>query len=626
MLIQGAFESSPQSYEVSTVDKLQDAYLLCTEQSYDLIICNFQLPDGEGIELLSSEHIKDVCPVIIITDHGDERIAVDVIKAGALDYVIKTETSMANMPVLAKRVLREWRLVNERKQMESALHQSEARLSRFFSAASEGIFFHEQGVILDVNPAVEEIFGHKVEDIVGKNIFDFIAPESRKYAMQSMVNSVETPYELRGLKSNGELVPVEVRAKSINYGGKELRVVAIRDISLLKKAAEALQKSNQQVRLLLDSTAEGIYGLDKQGRCTFSNRACIELLGYDDFTECTGKEMHALSHHSYADGTPYPITSCHIHKAINEGVDVHRDDEVLWRKDGTSFDAEYWSHPVRQDNEVVGAVVTFIDITDRKKAETALHEAHENLELKVHERTRELAAANDKLLQLDQLKSMFIASMSHELRTPLNSIIGFTGVMLEGMTGELSEVQRDQLSRVYSAATHLLSLITDVIDISKIEAGKIDYYEEQVVIDALVHDAVEQLSDQMKNKGLKLEVIVPSGLVIPTDKRRLMQCLLNLISNAVKYTTEGGIKIEIHDFAEEVIFKVSDTGIGISEVDLERLFMPFERFDSGLRTITPGTGLGLYLTRKLVTEILGGRVEAVSELGGGSTFTITLPK
>ncbi|GBE52317.1 non-motile and phage-resistance protein [bacterium BMS3Bbin14] len=257
----------------------------------------------------------------------------------------------------------------------------------------------------------------------------------------------------------------------------------------------------------------------------------------------------------------------------------------------------------------------------------------------------DLNRANEKLQELDRLKAMFIASMSHELRTPLNSIIGFTGIILQGMTGGINDEQRDQLERVFRAGKHLLLLITDVIDIAKIESGKIVPYAGEFLLDGVIDEACDSLKVQITEKGLELRKTVPETPIrMKSDRRRILQCLLNLLSNAVKFTAGGtvtvavkwhkGIGTEGRQAQSEgrddmpggfVEISVTDTGIGISAEDMPRLFQSFVRFESQQKTTTPGTGLGLYLTKKLTTEVLGGELWAESRAGEGSVFTLRLP-
>ena len=255
------------------------------------------------------------------------------------------------------------------------------------------------------------------------------------------------------------------------------------------------------------------------------------------------------------------------------------------------------------------------EINERKKAEK-----------KIQEYARELKRSNINLESLDKLKSMFIASMSHELRTPLNSIIGFTGVILQGMSGELNERQKDQLTRVYKSAKHLLNLISDVIDISKIEAGRIDIYPEPFNLKEIVNEAVINIQPLLNAKPLALSVEVPDDIIMKTDRKRLLQCLINYLGNAIKYTEQGQVMLRATPSVSHVSIEVEDTGIGIAEKDIPKLFNAFERIDSHLRIKAGGTGLGLYLTRKLVTDILNGTTMVKSVLGKGSTFGLTIPK
>jgi len=181
------------------------------------------------------------------------------------------------------------------------------------------------------------------------------------------------------------------------------------------------------------------------------------------------------------------------------------------------------------------------------------------------------------------------------------------------------------LSRVKRSANHLLALITDVIDISKIESGRIDSYPQAFSLNDLVREAVDTIQTQVEDKGMALEVTMPAEVSMFTDRRRLLQCLINLLSNAMKYSESGKISVEVRPSEQTVELAVSDTGIGIAEADLPKLFEPFERVKSHLQVKAGGTGLGLYLTKKLVMEVLQGEISVASVQGQGSTFSIRIP-
>jgi PAS domain S-box-containing protein len=266
------------------------------------------------------------------------------------------------------------------------------------------------------------------------------------------------------------------------------------------------------------------------------------------------------------------------------------------------------------------------DITEQKRAEQALRELNANLEERVQQRTAELAAANERLQELDRLKSLFIASMSHELRTPLNSIIGFTGLLLMEIDGPVTGKQRDYLRRVNMSGRHLLNLITDIIDVSKIEAGKVTPYIETVALDEVVEEAIAAVTLQAEEKALKLVFSGRRNVVIETDRGRLLQCLLNFMSNATKYTEAGEIHVAVHPQTSHVRLDVSDTGPGIAKHELPLLFQQFSRLPNKAKSTVPGTGLGLYLTKKLASEVLRAEIGVESTEGKGSTFWLDLPR
>jgi len=271
----------------------------------------------------------------------------------------------------------------------------------------------------------------------------------------------------------------------------------------------------------------------------------------------------------------------------------------------------------------------------------------EELEARVAERTEELArrvaeveslnretqTLNESLKEAvkkaesaDRLKSAFLATMSHELRTPLNSIIGFTGILLQKMVGPLSEEQEKQLKMVQGSARHLLDLINDVLDISKIEADQIVLFKEEFDVGESMQRSLDKVRPMADKKGLQLSwTIDPPEIKLFSDRRRVEQILLNLLNNAIKFTEQGQVDLTCRAEDEWMVFSVSDTGIGMKPADLELLFKPFKQIDSGITRQYEGTGLGLSICKRLV-ELLGGQISVESEYGKGSTFRFTLPR
>lgn len=267
----------------------------------------------------------------------------------------------------------------------------------------------------------------------------------------------------------------------------------------------------------------------------------------------------------------------------------------------------------------------FLEAEERRKAEAALREAHAELEERVFLRTSELAEAKERAESADRVKSAFLATMSHELRTPLNSILGFTGIIHQGLVGPLNPEQKKQLGMVMNSARHLLSLINDVLDISKIEAGQVELETKPFAVPeavARVAEMVEPLAAK-KQIGLIVDISPEVGEMV-SDRRRFEQILINLLNNAVKFTERGQVRVVCQRQGEQIATQVVDSGIGIKPEDLSILFKPFRQVDSGLTRHHEGTGLGLAICDRLV-RLLGGALRVESVWQQGSTFTFSLP-
>ncbi len=283
-----------------------------------------------------------------------------------------------------------------------------------------------------------------------------------------------------------------------------------------------------------------------------------------------------------------------------------------------------------------------------ERAYADLKTLNQDLEKRVRARTNELESVATRAETADHLKSSFLATMSHELRTPLNSIIGFTGIILQGMAGPITQEQKKQLGMVRSSARHLLDLINDVLDISKIEAGQLQVRQEPFDLADAIDQVIGSVQPLAEQKGLSLHRDIAAGLsTMRSDRRRVEQILLNLLNNAIKFTDQGRVTLHVElepawmppatvDEANNgasprseqpvaaVRFRVTDTGIGIRPEDIEQLFQPFNQVDTGLTRQHDGTGLGLAICGRL-TNLLGGTLKVDSQWSQGSEFTVTLP-
>ncbi len=268
-----------------------------------------------------------------------------------------------------------------------------------------------------------------------------------------------------------------------------------------------------------------------------------------------------------------------------------------------------------------------VDITDRKEAELELARHRDELEALVSERTAELERTNVELVEASRAKSTFLANMSHELRTPLNSIIGFSDVLLQGLAGTMSDRQHDQIEMIHRSGMHLLSLINDVLDLSKIESGRVALKVSAFNATELVRDVLGSFGAQAAGKGLALEWAAPGDdVVVRSDSMKVRQILLNLVGNAVKFTDRGSVRVQLEPRPTGgARITVRDTGRGIAADLLPRIFEPFWQCDDDITRMRPaGTGLGLAISREYA-EMLGGTLGVESELDKGSAFTLEVP-
>ena len=376
----------------------------------------------------------------------------------------------------------------------------------------------------------------------------------------------------------------------------------------------ALAERESQYRDLLESANSIILRWRLDGKMVFLNRHAQEFFGYSE-PEILGRNIVGTI---VEPGTPAAAEFTALATGLKAGA---REDELIQRvdqnirKNGEKVWVTWSNKPIRGRDGEVGEVLSIgADISQLVKTESDLRKALEELE-----------KAKDMAETADRLKSAFLATMSHELRTPLNSIIGFTGILLQKLSGPLNPEQEKQLEMVQGSARHLLSLISDVLDISKIEAGQLKVSFEPVRAGDSIRTVARAIAPLAEKKGLSLLVEVPPEVsTVQTDPRRLEQILLNLLGNAVKFTEKGSVSVRCSVSGGDLVIAVSDTGIGIGAKDLEGLFKPFHQLDTGLTRRFEGTGLGLSISKKLV-ELLGGSIGVRSIVHEGSTFSIRLP-
>jgi PAS domain S-box-containing protein len=365
-----------------------------------------------------------------------------------------------------------------------------------------------------------------------------------------------------------------------------------------------LSREEERIRLLLESVGEAIYGMDSYGRCTFCNTAFLRLLKYSTQQALLGRNIHDVIHHTRANGDPFPWEQCPLKEALSRGTKAHAANEMMWRSDGSGVRVEVWSNPLIQKGKILGTVVTLLDLTERRRAEESLRLAKEAAE-----------AAN-------KAKSEFLANMSHELRTPMNGILGMAALALDT---ELTSEQREYLAMVKTSGESLLSLLNNILDLSKIEAGKLELELADFSIEDCIEEALWPFIPLALEKSIEL-VWNATGMppLVRGDHLRLRQILVNLIGNALKFTKAGEVSV----FAEcaampgaeiRAHFVIADTGIGIPGAHQRKIFEAFAQADMSTSRLYGGTGLGLSISERLV-NLMGGKIWLESEEGHGSKF------
>ena len=374
---------------------------------------------------------------------------------------------------------------------------------------------------------------------------------------------------------------------------------------LVEQRTHALSEAETRATSILQSTADGLYGVDLEGRITFINSAACRMLGYTH-EQAIGQHAHTLFHHHHPDGSPHLVEDCPVRQALIHGEELRRNDEVYWHASGQGIPVMFALHPTFHNGVNTGAVVSFIDITELRAAEQA--------------REKALIAAEN----LARIKSQFLANMSHEIRTPLNGILGFTQIGLRYYFDGAKA--RNAFEKILTSGNRLLGIVNDVLDFSKIEAGKLTIAQHAVNLAEVIDHAVELVAERAQVK--KLQLIVEKLPTLPktctSDALRLEQVLLNLLTNAIKFTEYGQVHLTASSTGDWLVFRVTDTGIGISDEELRLVFKPFHQSDGTASRRFDGTGLGLAISKHIL-ELMGGAIEASSRAGLGSCFEFRIP-
>jgi PAS domain S-box-containing protein len=523
----------------------------------------------------------------------------------------------------------------EARQQIELMAQNERRFSATMIESMPGIvyFYDDQGRFLRWNRNFEVVSGYSGGEIARMHPLDFF-PETEKETLQQRIAEVfdrgESSLEASFRTKDGRALPYFFTGRRVMFDGKPCLVGMGVDISQRKQALQGLREAQEQLETVIENLREGMVIADPAGEWVRWNPAALRMLGFADLEEGRRQqhEFPRIFQLFTLENAPLPPEQWPLAR-VRRG-ELLNGLELRVRRTGEDWEGifSYAGTLARYGGEKTLAFMTVRDITSQKQAEMALRVLNKTLQLEVVNRTEELQAALVRAEAADQLKSAFLATMSHELRTPLNSIIGFTGIILQGLAGPLNAEQTKQLGMVRSSARHLLELINDVLDISKIEAGQLEVRLEPMKLVESVERVAGLVRPLAEKKRLALVVNLAPGLgEITSDRRRVEQILLNLLNNAIKFTEQGSVTLLVDESpaGPAVRFRVVDTGIGIKPADIAALFQPFRQLDAGISRQHEGTGLGLAICRKLAV-LLGGEISVTSEWTKGSEFTVIIPK
>lgn len=462
------------------------------------------------------------------------------------------------------------------------------------SSPSGVILVDRNGKITLVNSQAERLFGYHRTELIGTPVDNLLPLRYRDkhpvfrntFHGKPQVRSMGEGRELFALRKDGSEFPVEIGLNPIESQDGDLVLASVIDITERKKAVE-------RFRLVVESSPSAMVLVDHQGKISLVNGQTEKVFGYNRL-ELIGMQVDELLPVRYRTNHPgfrKIFNEKPQMRSMGEGRDLY-----AMRKDGSEFPVEIGLNPIEaQEGNMVLASV--IDITERKMQEA------------------------------NRLKSEFLANMSHELRTPMNAVLGFSELLIDQKAGPLNAKQLEYLQDIHASGTHLLQLINDILDLSKIESGKSDLTIEPFNLQEVIEEVIKVLSPIAHKQRVTLTTMLSPELKFASiDKQKFRQILYNLASNALKFNQpDGTATIETAVSGKtDFTLKVKDSGIGIAPENIKKLFMPFVQLDSGRSRQHEGSGLGLALVKNIV-EMHRGSIEVESILGQGSTFKVTLP-
>jgi PAS domain S-box-containing protein len=593
---------------VHSFQKSHDALTYLSAHQPDCILLDYQLPEINGLELI--QKIKDMqidSPLIILTGQGDEKLAVESIKMGAMDYLNKNNLTGRFLDKTIMHVIERHRLEQKEKgQMSFIKNLMETLPDPVFVKDTNGVYTECNNQFLQfIQMERHEIIGKSVYDIAPKEMADIYYKKDKELFDNPDVQEYES--KVFSQKTNSErIVLFKKRTFNDQYGRVAGIIGVIYDMTQIKQHEKELQQQRDRAQQYLNLAGSIIVAIDTHQIVTLINKKGCDIIGFPE-EEIIGK--------NWFDHFIPPEICNEIKKVFQKLVLSKKNLEVPYYENeilttnGRRLIA--WNNTFLYDenHNIAGLLCSGEDITERKKYEQSILQSKEAAE-----------SAN-------RLKSEFLANMSHEIRTPMNGIIGLSDLLLES---PLTKEQYEYVKNISKSSDLLLSIINDIIDLSKIEAGKLTLDHVSFNLVDTIHQIKEIMGVKADQKKLNLICQLSDNVPVQVkgDPLRLGQILMNLISNAIKFTDKGHVRVDVtvENRSNDLMtlqFIVADTGIGIAEKDLKHLFKSFSQVDTSIARKYGGSGLGLKISKSLV-EMMGGHIDVSSEKDKGSRFSFTV--
>lgn len=602
-------KTAGNGFAVEVVQRLSEAFSRIQGAKLDIILLDLGLPDSSGLDtFIKFQAAAPDMPIIVLTGNTDQQAAVIALQQGAQDFLIKGE-------ITGDLINRAIRYALERKRVEQKLLATEGQYRQLYERMMDAFVRVDMSrKIRECNQAFLDLLGYSQEEASGLTYLDITpgrwhAAESEILKNQVLIRGYSDVYEKEYQRKDGSIVPVELRTNLISdeTGAPTGMWAIIRNISERKQAEIQLEASKDQLSLILSSMAEGIYGLDCLGNCSFCNAACVRILGYRGIHDILGKNMHELVHHVSADGSLYPREECPICMSLCSGDHFHSEHETFSRADGSHFPAECWTHPIIKDDVVLGTVVSFIDRTEQAKLE-------------------------NQLLQAQKMEAIgtLAGGIAHDFNNILSAIIGYGHITLMHMPKDDS--QRLNIEHILESADRAAALTQSLLAFSRKQFS----HKKRIDLNEVLKQ-VEKFAVRVIGEDVVVRVaLAEPALIVLADAGQLEQVILNLATNARDAMPHGGSFTLTSTIAEldasflvahgygkpgtYAMIAATDTGVGMSEDTSKKIFDPF--FTT--KEVGKGTGLGLAMAYGIVKQH-DGFITVSSELGVGTTFRIYLP-